>query len=104
PPLVVIGEVEQHRADHVRIDSRLAAADVTRHLLSRGARRIAMVGGDDEQGLATATSRLRLEGVHDALREAGLARDPALEVNRLPWYVVSGAACVRELMDRRVAF
>lgn len=36
PPLVVIGEVEQHRADHVRVDSRLAAADVTRHLLSRG--------------------------------------------------------------------
>src|SRR6478609_7736108 len=35
PPLVVIGEVEQNRADHVRIDSRRAAADVTRHVLSR---------------------------------------------------------------------
>ncbi|MDQ0615104.1 DNA-binding LacI/PurR family transcriptional regulator [Microbacterium sp. W4I4] len=104
PPLVVIGEVEQHRADHVRIDSRRAAADVTRHLLSRGARRIAMVGGDDDQDLATATSRLRLEGVHDALREAGIARDPALEVNRLPWSVVSGADAVRELLDRRVDF
>lgn len=104
PPLVVIGEVEQHRADHVRIDSRLAAADVARHLLARGARRIAMIGGDDDQDLATATSRLRLEGVHDALREAGIARDPALEVNRLPWSVVSGAEAMRELLDRRVEF
>lgn len=104
PPLVVIGEVEQHRADHVRIDSRRAAADVARHLLSRGARRIAMVGGDDDQDLATATSRLRLEGVHDALREAGIPRDPALEVNRLPWSVVSGADAVRELLSRRVDF
>jgi len=104
PPLVVIGEVEQHRADHVRIDSRRAAADVTRHLLSRGARRIALIGGDDDQDLATATSRLRLEGVHDALREAGIARDPALEVNRLPWSVASGAEAVRELLDRRVWF
>lgn len=104
PPLVVIGEVEQHRADHVRIDSRLAAADLTRHVLAAGARRIALVGGDSDQSLATATSRLRLEGVHDALREAGIPRDPALEINRLPWSMTSGAAAVRELFDRGVDF
>lgn len=104
PPLVVIGEVEQHRADHVRIDSRRAAADVTRHALEQGARRIAVVGGDDDATIATATSRLRLEGVHDALREAGIARDPTLEVNRLPWAMDSGATAVQQLLERRVAF
>ena len=104
PPLVVIGEVEQNRADHVRIDSRLAAADATRHVLSRGARRIAVVGADDDPSVATATSRLRLEGVHDALREAGIPRDPALEINRLPWSMSGGADAVRALLDRRVAF
>ncbi|MCS3843100.1 LacI family DNA-binding transcriptional regulator [Microbacterium sp. AK031] len=104
PPLVVIGEVEQHRADHVRVDSRLAAADITRHLLSRGAERIAVIGGDDNASFATATSRLRLEGVHDALREAGIARDPRLEVNRLPWSMASGADAARTLIAREVAF
>ena len=104
PPLVVIGEVEQNRADHVRIDSRLAAADATRHVLSRGATRIAVVGADDDASIATATSRLRLECVHDALREAGILRDPALEINRLPWSMSGGADAVRTLLDRRVAF
>lgn len=104
PPLVVIGEVEQNRADHVRIDSRLAAADATRHVLARGARRIAVVGADDDPSVATATSRLRLEGVHDALREAGIPRDPALEVNRLPWEMAGGADAVRTLFERGVAF
>lgn len=104
PPLVVIGEVEQNRADHVRIDSRAAAAEATRHVLSRGATRIAVVGADDDPAVATATSRLRLEGVHDALREAGIARDPALEINRLPWSMGGGADAVRTLLARRVAF
>ncbi len=104
PPLVVIGEVEQNLADHVRIDSRSAAADVTRHVLARGARRIAVIGGDDDPALATATSRLRLQGVHDALREAGIAPDPVLEANRLPWSMASGAKAMRTLLQRRIAF
>ncbi|WP_341977365.1 LacI family transcriptional regulator [Microbacterium sp. LTA6] len=104
PPLVVIGEVEQNRADHVRIDSRLAAADATRHVLSRGARRIAVIGADEDRSVATATSRLRLEGVHDALRTAGLAADPALEVNLLPWSMSSGAEAARILLSRGVDF
>lgn len=104
PPIVVIGEVEQHRADQVRIDSRQAAADATRHVIARGATRIAVIGADDRAEVATATSRLRLEGVHDALREAGLARDPHLEVNRLPWSMAAGADGMSELLARGVAF
>lgn len=104
PPVVVIGEVEQHRADHVRIDSRRAAAEVAGHVLSRGARRIAVIGGHSDHRLATATSRLRLEGVHDALREAGIEPDPRIEIDRLPWSMVSGAEAMAELLARRLPF
>ncbi|WP_311245506.1 LacI family DNA-binding transcriptional regulator [Microbacterium sp. WCS2018Hpa-23] len=104
PPLVVLGEVEQNRADHVRIDSRRAAADVTRHVLSHGATRIAVIGADDDPSVATATSRLRLEGVHDALREAGIPRDTALEINPMPWSMTGGADGVETLFRRGVAF
>jgi DNA-binding LacI/PurR family transcriptional regulator len=104
PPIVVIGEVEQNRTDHVRIDSRAAAADAARHVLARGARRVAVIGADDDASIATATSRLRLEGVHDALREAGIQRDPRLEVNRLPWAMSSGAEAARTLLSRHVEF
>ncbi len=104
PPLVVIGEVEQSRADQVRIDSRRAAADATRHVLAKGARRIAVVGADDDPSVATATSRSRLEGVHDALREAGIPRDPSLEINPMPWAMPGGADAMATLFRRGVAF
>jgi DNA-binding LacI/PurR family transcriptional regulator len=102
PPIVVIGEVEQNRADHVLIDSRMAAAEVTRHVLGQGARRIAVIGGHSDHELATATSRLRLEGVHDALREVGIVPDPRLEIDRLPWSMVSGAEAMTALLERRL--
>ena len=82
----------------------LAAAAAPRHGRARGATRGAVVGAADDPSVATATSRLRLEGVHDALREAGIARDPALEINRLPWSMDGGADAVRTLLSRRVPF
>ena len=71
-----IGEVEQRLTDHVGIDSVAGAVEITRHVIERGARRIAVIGGDDQHAIATATSRLRLQGVRRALAEAGLAADP----------------------------
>src|SRR5690606_7241597 len=58
----------------------------------------------DDASIATAASRLRLKGVHDALRDAGIARDPSLEINRLPWAMAGGADAVRILLSREVAF
>lgn len=104
PPIVLIGEVEQQRVDHVRIDSRTAAADVTRHVIACGARRIAVLGGDDEPAIATATSRLRLAGVHDALRQAGLPVEPGLEVNAPSWTMAHGAHATEELIGRGIPF
>jgi LacI family transcriptional regulator len=48
---------------------RLAA----RHLLELGHRRVGFVGGVPRPGFGFASSRLRLRGVEQALREAGLA-------------------------------
>ena len=53
----------------VGIDDRAAARDVMRHLMGLGHERIGIIGGP-ESHLA---SRLRREGVMDALTEAGLA-------------------------------
>ena len=100
PPVVVIGEVEQHRTDRVLIDSRTAAKDATAHLIAQGARRIAAVGGDERPEHATATSRLRLAGYREALTEAGLPVDPAREINLLPWGMAAGASGMRTILDR----
>ncbi|WP_460772791.1 LacI family DNA-binding transcriptional regulator [Microbacterium sp. GXF7504] len=104
PPTVLIGEVEHHRTDRVRIDSRQAAKDAAAHVIGCGARRVAVIGGVTGADAATATSRLRLAGVHDALAEAGLRPDPALEIDTEPWDMAGGAAAASELLRRGAAF
>ncbi|RUQ84806.1 LacI family DNA-binding transcriptional regulator [Labedella gwakjiensis] len=105
PPVVLIGEVEQQLTDRVLIDSRRASRDIARHLIARGARRIAVVGGDTERAeVATATSRVRLAGHLDGLAEAGIVRDQALEIDPFPWTTAAGAAAVDELIGRGVRF
>lgn len=104
PPVVLIGEVEQHVTDRVLVDSRAGARDAVAHLVAQGARRIAAIGGDEQAALATATSRLRLAGMRDALDEAGLAHDRRREINALPWNLQAGAIGVRTLLERRVDF
>ncbi|GAA4488130.1 LacI family DNA-binding transcriptional regulator [Microbacterium panaciterrae] len=103
-PVVLIGEVEQQVADHVGIDSVAGAAEMTRHVIERGARRIAVLGGDEQHGIATATSRLRLQGVRQALAEAGLPADPRLTANHADWTIAGGAEAMIELLSRGVAF
>ena len=103
-PVVLIGEVEQQLADHVGIDSVAGAAAMTRHVIERGARRIAVVGGDDQHAIATATSRLRLQGVRQALAEAGLPADPRLTVNHADWTISGGAEATVELLSRNTPF
>ncbi|SDQ32069.1 transcriptional regulator, LacI family [Microbacterium sp. cf332] len=104
PPVVLIGEVEQHVTDRVLIDSRAGARDAVAHLIARGARRIAAIGGDGRADHATATSRLRLAGMLDALAAAGIEHDARREINVLPWNMAAGATGVGALMERGVAF
>lgn len=84
PPVVLIGDVDQDVVSQVAIDNVAAARDMTKHLLSRGCRRIAVVGTPEiprgssgagvlagsAEGPGTAASRLRTAGYHQALEEA----------------------------------
>lgn len=75
-PLVVWGgEMPQQIYGSVGGDNVLGGALATRHLLQLGRRRIAFVG---DAGLPEV--RLRRQGYEQALHEAGLDIDPALEL------------------------
>jgi len=105
PPVVVIGEVEQAAADSVAFDNRAATAAITRHLIARGARKIAVLGSSaDGTGLATATSRVRMAGVTEALKEAGIRMDPRLTVAPESWHMSAAATAMEELIRRKLPF
>jgi DNA-binding LacI/PurR family transcriptional regulator len=63
----------------VRIDDREAALIAMRHLIGLGHRRIGYVGGSEIEPLNFSTPRSRRAGYQQALREAGVDLDPALE-------------------------
>lgn len=105
PPIVLIGEVEQHRTDRVFINSHAAARDAVRHLLARGARRIVSLGGAESgPGLDKATQGQRLRGYLDGLAEAQLPALPELQVEVPEWTIAGGAAGMREVLERGVEF
>ena len=84
PPVVVIGEVQQSLTDQVRLDSVAAARDMTDLLLSRGFRRIAVVGTSG-RGFDTAAARDRTTGYRAALAAAGILPEPMLEIPCRAW-------------------
>ncbi len=98
PPLVLIGEVEQSLVDLVGVDSRDSARDMTRHLIDRGNQRIAVVGSPVGH-FQTATARQRAEGYRDALREAGLPTDAALEIGCPDWTSAAAASAFSAYLD-----
>ncbi|MGI3782564.1 MAG: substrate-binding domain-containing protein, partial [Janthinobacterium lividum] len=78
------------------IDNEAAAAEATRHLISTGRRRIAVVGAQPPPFGHSA--RLRLRGYRDALAEAGIRYDPELVVPALSWRRQPGADAVPRLL------
>ncbi|MCU1526821.1 MAG: LacI family transcriptional regulator [Frondihabitans sp.] len=84
PPVVVIGEVEQHLVDQVCVDSVAAARDMTQHLIDSGHRRIAVVGAAGP-AFDSATARQRTRGYREALAANGIPLDPALELVCVGW-------------------
>ncbi|MFJ2950631.1 LacI family DNA-binding transcriptional regulator [Streptomyces sp. NPDC087226] len=96
-PLVLLGECNlPGSADHVAIDNVTAAREATGHLLARGRRRIAVIGGDLRG--SRNTSRLRTVGHQEALAAAGVAlrEELVLPVPAFRW--ADGAAAARTLM------
>lgn len=74
-PLVLFDrESPELNVSKVVIDNRQAAAQATRHLIENGCCRIAILAGPDYLSL----THQRMSGYCDALRESGIAIDPAL--------------------------
>jgi LacI family transcriptional regulator len=96
-PVVVIGSLPDGApVDSVRADSVRGAALAVRHLLATGRRRIAFVNGPAD----TVPGRNRRIGYEQALREAGLAPDPALVVGT-GFGIEAGTRAARLLLEQR---
>ncbi|MDO0931109.1 LacI family DNA-binding transcriptional regulator [Streptomyces sp. DG2A-72] len=98
-PVVLLGErPAEGGTDHVGIDNVRAAREATAYLLSRGRRRIAVVGGAVRGRLGT--DRLRTDGYREALDAAGLPFDADLVLPMEAYHWQDGARAATALMRR----
>lgn len=96
-PVVLLGErLGSRLADHVAIDNRAAARELTAHLLAAGRRRVAVIGAQPPPYGHTARQRLR--GYEDALAEADRGFDPTLVREATVWDRESGRVITADLM------
>lgn len=80
-PFVVIGPTSDRSVLSVDNDNRGACRDITALLITRGIRKMALIGGDDNN----CVTHSRLQGFWDACDQAGLPREDQmvhLNVNR----------------------
>lgn len=103
PPVVLVGEVEQHLTDRVYIDSTKAARLITEHLIHQGTQRIVVLGGGPRHRGRYATQNLRLQGYEKALSAAGL-QPPAHTPVDAEWTISGGARAIEQLLKQRVRF
>lgn len=82
-------------------DNVAGAAQATRHLLALGRRRIAFLGDRDAD---SPEFRARHRGYREALEEAGLALDPALQADADLNAMHAGAAAIERLFASATAF
>jgi LacI family transcriptional regulator len=96
PVVLVDRDLEVPGYDTVLVDDHGATRHAMQHLLSRGHRRIAFVGGDAR----FTTTVQRLQAYRDCLAEAGLPEDPALVSENVAETSEAEAAMVSLLRDR----
>jgi DNA-binding LacI/PurR family transcriptional regulator len=102
-PLVLLGErIFGGPTDHVTMSNVESARAATAHLISKGRRRIAVVGG--HEGEIIGSAGLRLRGYKQALQEAGIPFDAALVGYTTLWHRSNGAVSMRELLESGVEF
>ncbi len=94
PPVVMIGETEQPTVDHLWVDNVGAIGELTRLLIDRGHRRIAILGA-----LAVSSYDLRARGYREALAAAGLPIDTGLEIPVPAWTTEAAAAAIAGYLD-----
>lgn len=81
----------------VYIDDRKAAANAVETLISLGHKKIAVIGGHRHY---SDTSRLRWEGVRDAMSRHGLPIDPDADYATVYFSAEGGCSGATELLDR----
>ncbi|MEO6115686.1 MAG: LacI family DNA-binding transcriptional regulator [Pseudolysinimonas sp.] len=102
-PVVLLGErIFDGPTDHVTMRNVEAARAATEYLLSRGHRRIAIVGA--HEGEVIGSAGLRLTGYREALEAAEIAFDPALVGYTDLWHRSNGATSMRALLASGVGF
>ncbi|WP_458780738.1 LacI family DNA-binding transcriptional regulator [Arthrobacter sp. D3-16] len=102
-PLVLLGErIFGGPTDHVTMSNVESARAATAHLLSKGRRRIAVVGA--HEGEVIGSAGLRLRGYQQALEEAGIEFDPKLVAYTTFWHRSNGATSMRQLLATGVEF
>lgn len=94
PTVVVDQAVKAEKVDMVFIDNVAAALRLTIHLLDNGYRRIGGLFGE-----ASATGRLRRQGMEEALEAAGLHPDAAL-IRFAPPHIETGQEAAHALLSQ----
>jgi DNA-binding LacI/PurR family transcriptional regulator len=75
PVVTVDRRIDDRTIDSIVVDNVRGAHDAVTHLIGNGYRRIGMITGPQ----STTTGRERFEGYRQALLDAGISPDPALE-------------------------
>ena len=102
-PMVLLGERILHGPkDHVTMRNTEGVKAATQHLIDQGRRRIVAFGADPN--MQQGSAGLRLDGYRQALDEAGLPYDPDLVVQVVGWFRSTGAAAMRDFLDRGIPF
>lgn len=94
PVVLLNGGAESKEFDTITIENHEGARQMTRHLISRGHRRIAMISGPQRNYDATE----RLRGYRTALAESGIELDESLVVQG-DFSELSGHGAVKQLLD-----
>lgn len=96
-PVVTVGTQEPGFA-HVRIDDAAGARQAVRHLVNLGHEHIAFLTSPPDEELPFTAPRDRHRGYHEALLEAGLDRQPDLEL-AAPYGIDGGAEAMEQLLS-----
>jgi len=94
PVVLLNGGAEAKSFDTITIENHEGAREMTRHLIARGHRRIAMVCGPQRNYDAAE----RLRGYHTALTESGIEHEASLVV-RGDFSELSGYGAVSQLLE-----
>jgi DNA-binding LacI/PurR family transcriptional regulator len=102
-PVVLLGEpLSGWPTDFVTMPNESGAQAATDHLLARGRRRILALGR--RSGDLAGPAHLRLLGYRQALLDAGITPDPALEIDAGLWQRENAARAIRDALADHAQF